>query len=213
MPGSERVLTGRGSSVSACHLAGLCAGQPQHHSAGDRRHRHGADGHTRSAGRTRFAWKATAPADIPALASLFDGPRCLGTVSGPPRTWSLRGKHSAVLPTCKNSDRASSSAHREWQSSGTFQLHNHWIHHRKTPLTWSPLTESNRRPSPYHGLPGSPCNRRIAPEQASRWLTLAAASRGKPSLAAFCPPKCPRKDLLTTGTAGNFREGPAAGAR
>ncbi len=59
----------------------------------------------------------------------------------------------------------------------------------------SPLTESNHRPSPYHGPPGSPCNRCIGPEQASRWLALAPTGRGKPSLAAFCPPKCPRNNL------------------
>jgi hypothetical protein len=66
-------LTGLGSSVSAYHPAGICAGQPRHDSGGDRRHRHGADGHTRSASRTRFAREAAASADIPALAPLFDG--------------------------------------------------------------------------------------------------------------------------------------------
>jgi hypothetical protein len=39
----------------------------------------------------------------------------------------------------------------EWQSSGTFQLDFHGVCFRKILLTWSPLTESNRRPSPYHG--------------------------------------------------------------
>ena len=34
---------------------------------------------------------------------------------------------------------------------GTSGLHNHRIHNRKTLTTRSPLTESNRRPSPYHG--------------------------------------------------------------
>ena len=31
---------------------------------------------------------------------------------------------------------------------------------------WSPLTESNRRPSPYHGPPDGPCKRRRGSEQA-----------------------------------------------
>ncbi len=41
--------------------------------------------------------------------------------------------------------------YRGWQSSGTFQLDDHWTYKRKSFVTWSPLTESNRRPSPYHG--------------------------------------------------------------
>jgi len=36
-----------------------------------------------------------------------------------------------------------------------------------------------------------PYDRRIGPDQAERWLTLAEASAGQPSLAAFCPPDCP----------------------
>src|ERR1700729_1637789 len=55
----------------------------------------------------------------------------------------------------------------------------------------SPLTESNRRPSPYHGPPDGPCKRRRGSEQAERELTLAETSPDQPALAAFCPPKCP----------------------
>jgi hypothetical protein len=59
-------------------------------------------------------------------------------------------------------------------------------------VTLEQFTESIRRSSPYHGPPGSSCNRHIGPEQARYWLALAATGHGKPSLAAFCPPKCPR---------------------
>ena len=40
------------------------------------------------------------------------------------------------------------------------------------------------------------CNRHTGPEQPLHRLALAAAGHGKPSLAAFRPPKCPRKELL-----------------
>jgi hypothetical protein len=63
---------------------------------------------------------------------------------------------------------------------------------KKPPDLQSPLTESNRRPSPYHGPPDGPCKRRGGFEQAERWLTLAETSPGQPLQAAFCPPKCPR---------------------
>jgi hypothetical protein len=36
-----------------------------------------------------------------------------------------------------------------------------------------------------------PCNRRIRPDQAERWLTLAETGPGQPCPAAFCPLKCP----------------------
>ena len=56
----------------------------------------------------------------------------------------------------------------------------------------SPLTESNRRPSPYHRQPASPCDGRRAVELPRRGLGLAVASCGKHSLAGFCPPICPQ---------------------
>ena len=59
----------------------------------------------------------------------------------------------------------------------------------------SPLTESNRRPSPYHRQPAGPCNRRRSSGQARHWLTRADASYGERSLAGFCPPICPQHDL------------------
>jgi hypothetical protein len=55
------------------------------------------------------------------------------------------------------------------------------------------FTESIRRPSPCHGPPVGSCNRHTGPEQPLHRLALAAAGHGKPSLAAFCPPKCPPK--------------------
>lgn len=59
-------------------------------------------------------------------------------------------------------------------------------------------TESIRRPSLYHGPPAGPCKSHIGPEQPRHRLALAAAGHGKPSLAAFCAPKCPPNDLLIT---------------
>ena len=44
-----------------------------------------------------------------------------------------------------------------------------------------------------------PCNRRRGFEQAIRWLTRAAASRDKQSLAGFCPQTCPRFQPLRSG--------------
>jgi hypothetical protein len=49
------------------------------------------------------------------------------------------------------------------------------FHIRKSSTTWSPLTESNRRPSPYHGPPGSLCNAHIGPDRPRHWLWLAEA--------------------------------------
>ncbi len=40
-----------------------------------------------------------------------------------------------------------------------------------------------------------PRDRRTEPDQAKDWLTLAPASAGQPSLAAFCPQNAPRDDL------------------
>ena len=58
---------------------------------------------------------------------------------------------------------------------------------KNPPDLQSPLTESNRRPSPYHRQPALPCNCGRRFEQAIRWLTRAAASRDEQSLAGFCP--------------------------
>ena len=85
-----------------------------------------------------------------------------------------------------------------WRSRGQLGRREHRsyrIHKRKTATTWSPLTESNRRPSPYHRQPAGPCNRRRSSEQARHWLTRAVASYGERSLAGFCPPICPQHDL------------------
>src|SRR6266702_4522323 len=60
-----------------------------------------------------------------------------------------------------------------------------------------PPTESNRRPSPYHRQPGSPCNGHSGLERPRRWLRRAVASHDKHSLAGFCPPICPHRDLQT----------------
>jgi hypothetical protein len=67
----------------------------------------------------------------------------------------------------------------------------HRIGIEKCFLLQSPLTESNRRPSPYHRQPVRPRNRRRGSEQARRWLTHAVTSYGERSLAGFCPPNLP----------------------
>ena len=58
---------------------------------------------------------------------------------------------------------------------------------RNKPLTWSPLTESNRRPSPYHRSPVRPWSCRERPEQALHELSLAEPGLAWLSPAAFCP--------------------------
>jgi hypothetical protein len=70
------------------------------------------------------------------------------------------------------------------------------------PLSWSPLTESNRRPSPYHRQPASPCNGRSGLELAIRWLTRAVTSHGERSLAGFCPRTAPHLEPLNCGGQG-----------
>jgi len=70
---------------------------------------------------------------------------------------------------------------------------------REIAITWSPLTESNRRPSPYHGPPVGPCRRRIGPHQGGHQLPRAQASTREPALAAFCPLNCPRGSSLADG--------------
>jgi hypothetical protein len=62
--------------------------------------------------------------------------------------------------------------------------------------TWSPLTESNRRPSPYHPKPASPPERRTGTEQPERQLTATLASSCAHRAAAFCPLNCPRDERL-----------------
>src|ERR1022692_3819527 len=114
----------------------------------------------------------------------------------PPCTSSRCGRRSLPLDLREPPAQAGSAASRvplEWHfpegevPSCMFE---------KTSRAGSPLTESNRRPSPYHRSPAGPCKRRVAPEQSGRWLALAATGHDKPLLAPFCPPKCPPNDLL-----------------
>jgi len=62
---------------------------------------------------------------------------------------------------------------------------------RKGELTWSPVTESNRRPSPYHVPPSGSGSPGTGHDQAIRWHTLAETSRNQRRRAPFCPSKCP----------------------
>jgi hypothetical protein len=75
-----------------------------------------------------------------------------------------------------------------WAGRSMARCSIHYLRRRPHPRSSS---RNRSRPSLYHGPPGSPCNRRMGPEQARHWLALAAIGHGKPSLAAFCPPKCP----------------------
>jgi hypothetical protein len=66
--------------------------------------------------------------------------------------------------------------------------------HRQNPRSrpeWSPLTESNRRPSPYHHHHQPAQNRRTGSEQA-RTLAHASGRQRRPALAGcILPPNCP----------------------
>ena len=60
------------------------------------------------------------------------------------------------------------------------------FHIRKTLTTWSPLTESNRRPSPYHGsLCSSAASGRLA-DLCEHEHTLALTSAGRAHASAIC---------------------------
>jgi hypothetical protein len=66
-------------------------------------------------------------------------------------TCSGAGNCSTALLTSQKSANGQAGQHREWQSSDTFGRHDSQKYNRKISVNWSPLTESNRRPSPYHG--------------------------------------------------------------
>jgi hypothetical protein len=83
-------------------------------------------------------------------------------------TWEKSAPQSAPQPTKKTPPR-----HRE----------------RASDLR-SPVTESNRRPSPYHFEPNGYQETLIGSEQARRWLTLALASWIQRPPAPICHSKC-----------------------
>jgi hypothetical protein len=64
-------------------------------------------------------------------------------------------------------------------------------------LSWSPVTESNRRPSPYHGPTSSFSRPGTAPDQDIRWHTPAQASLNQRRRAPFCLSKCPSGSALS----------------
>ena len=75
---------------------------------------------------------------------------------------------------------------------------------RKKSMTWSPLKESNRRPSPYHGQTTRLCNRRTAFDQLERELRQARTGPARPSLARFCPTICPGPRSLVPFLSGGL---------
>ena len=64
------------------------------------------------------------------------------------------------------------------------------LHIRKAFMTWSPLTESNRRPSPYHGSPAGSVTAGRAPDQHGRGHRLAPASPGQALTSSVCHSIC-----------------------
>ena len=56
---------------------------------------------------------------------------------------------------------------------------------------WSPVTESNRRPSPYHVQLSRSITRASATDQQLRWHTQAETSPDQQRRAPLCPSNCP----------------------
>jgi hypothetical protein len=63
-------------------------------------------------------------------------------------------------------------------------------------LTWSPVTESNRRPSPYHVPLNGSRGPGSALDQVIRWHKLAETSLNQRRQAPFCPSNCPSGSAL-----------------
>src|SRR5438132_1395358 len=67
---------------------------------------------------------------------------------------------------------------------------------RIRPLSWSPVTESNRRPSPYHGVPIGPPARHLA-ERPGQRLYFSSVGRGSgrfaPDATSQIPPNRSRR--------------------
>jgi hypothetical protein len=64
-------------------------------------------------------------------------------------------------------------------------------------LKWSPVTESNRRPSPYHVPPSGLIAPDTATDQHACWHTQAETSSNQHRRAPFCPSKCPSGSPLS----------------
>jgi hypothetical protein len=62
---------------------------------------------------------------------------------------------------------------------------------KKSLITWSPLTESNRRPSPYHRSPNGSVVPGRADDQAERKHRQAPASPRQALTSTICPSICP----------------------
>jgi hypothetical protein len=57
-------------------------------------------------------------------------------------------------------------------------------------LSWSPLTESNRRPSPYHGRLASSATWHFVPDQGRRELALAVRGCDRALASIVCHSIC-----------------------
>jgi hypothetical protein len=77
--------------------------------------------------------------------SPVQGQDCWGTRGSE----TLTGRADAGSPTSP-STMTSPARHPRGATGASFRRRTHRLHVRKMLLTWSPLTESNRRPSPYH---------------------------------------------------------------
>ena len=66
-------------------------------------------------------------------------------------------------------------------------------------MSWSPLTESNRRPSPYHGPPHGSVVAGRRRDQAEHEHRQARTSPDRPSQARFAPQSAPHFDLAAIG--------------
>ena len=70
---------------------------------------------------------------------------------------------------------------------GSFEHDGHRLHSQKMLMTWSPLTESNRRPSPYHLSTGSRCSHLRKPRSRS-------VAVGQLIWSSTEPPRSPARD-------------------
>src|SRR5215467_1332614 len=116
-----------------------------------------------------------------------------GAPDSPPGVFRLRGtglsEGSCALPVAANSPHSSTNWPPRVCSILASDL-------------WSPLTESNRRPSPYHRQTARPCNGRRSVELRGHGLRRADTSYGGRSLAGFCPPDLPPKMVFQVRSAG-----------
>jgi hypothetical protein len=106
---------------------------------------------------------------------------------------------STVRLPCGNARQHQRKQGLEWHPSGTSRLTRYSVLRSKSiHYTWSPLTESNRRPSPYHESPNGSIVAGRAGDQAEHEHRPAQAP-DRPSQARFAPQSAPQFDLATLG--------------